>query len=1071
MSPEGQGDRAPTPVAAIPSPPRLPLIGHLHLLPRDRVMQAMTALVLAHGGIVELDFGGRKGVLVASADLAAELCDERRFRKVLGAGLLKVRDFAGDGLFTAFSDEPNWVRAHRVLMPAFGVRAMRGYFPVMLEVAERLIAKWRRLEGRDIAVADDMTRLTLDTISLAGFDYRFDCFESETLHPFLIAMNRGLGEAMAGLTRLPVVKKIPNPWRQRRYAADIKAMFDLVDDVIRERRRHPKDSPDLMNLMLQAVDPATGTTLDDINIRYQIITFMIAGHETTSGLLTFAIYLLLRHPAVLAQAYAEVDRVLPEGRTPEYVDLAQLDVISRVLKETQRLWPTAPAITLGAYEDTVIGGRYPIRKDYPTALLITALHRDPQMWDDPDIFDIDRFLPEREAALHPHAYKPFGSGVRACIGRQFALAEAKLALAMILQQFALSDPYDYRLDIKETLTLKPEGLRIRARPRRPHERSRAAGSAAAEASPAAFRRRARPASGSGALAVFYGSSLGSCREIAEALAERAGDGGFETSVAPLDSLLDAVPEHGVLVAVTATYNGRAPDSAAKLEAALDAGFALPARPDLRVAVMGCGNTQWRDTYQAFPQRIEAMLGASGASAIVERGAADANGDFDGALSGWLAALFATLGETEAPAAAPKLAARLIDARAMRGAMLPENSVAFEVLANRELVRDAAGLWDPAREAPRESVRHIALRLPDGVAYANGDHIAIFARNRPPIVRAAAERLGLDPAQLVVLEGQGRGFRHLPIGKPITVGDLLAEFVELQDPATRGDVRALAQYTACPDTRAQLAALAADETYPAEIAGKRVTLLDLLRRFPALEMPLEAFVAACPAIRPRFYSISSSPLADPREATLTVGALSAPAWSGAGHYRGVASSYLLGVEPGETVLGYIRRPNPPFAPPEDATRPIILIGPGTGIAPFRGFLQERAHLKQAGKSIGPAWLFYGCRHPEHDFFYRDELESWQARGIVRLVTAFSSLDGHPHRFVQDALRGAADEVWPAIEAGAAIYVCGDGRFMAPSVRAALIGMCQDRTGMSHAAASRWLEAKIETGDFKQDVFGG
>ncbi|MFX7961004.1 cytochrome P450, partial [Acinetobacter baumannii] len=122
------------------------------------------------------------------------------------------------------------------------------------------------------------------------------------------------------------------------------------------------------------------------------------------------------------------------------------------------------------YEDTRIGGRYAIRKDQRVVTLLMALHRDPAVWDRPEVFDIDRFLPENEARIHPHAYKPFGNGERACIGRQFALTEAKLALAVILQRFALSDPHDYAFHIKETLTLKPDGFRLRARLRNARER-------------------------------------------------------------------------------------------------------------------------------------------------------------------------------------------------------------------------------------------------------------------------------------------------------------------------------------------------------------------------------------------------------------------------------------------------------------------------------------------------------------------------------------------------------------------------------------------------------------------------
>ena len=1058
----------------IPSPPRLPVLGNLHQVPRGKFMQHLMTVAKGHDGIFSMDFGGRVGIFVHSADLASELCDEKRFRKVIGVALNKVRDFSGDGLFTAHGTEPNWTKAHRVLIPAFSARAMRGYFPMMLEVAEQLVAKWRLHEGQDLWVADDMTRLTLDTISLAGFGYRFNSFGSERLHPFLESMGRGLGEAMAGLTRLPFLKNIPNRAREARYTDDIAAMFKLVDDVIEERKRHPTEGNDLLNLMLTAVDPETKTRLEDVNIRYQVITFLIAGHETTSGLLSFALYLLLRNPAVLAQAYAEVDRVF--ATEPEYGMIAQLDVIDRVLKETLRLWPTAPAITVGAFEDTTIGGQYPIAKDYPIQLLIASLHRDPKVWEDPERFDIDRFLPEREAAMHPHAYKPFGNGVRACIGRQFALVEAKLALAMILHNFALYDSEDYKLSVKESLTLKPDNFTLRVRSRRPHERI--GGEAAAAAKPDTGGTDGTGADVQGAgrvLTILTGTSLGTCRDIAEQIAERATAGGFNVKQGALDDAVDGFPDSGLLIAVTSTYNGRAPDNAGKLEASILAGrLAAQTRPDLQYAVMGCGNTQWRDTYQAFPKLVDATLAATGAKPIVPRGEADADRDFDAALDAWLKQLWAALGDATEVASA-RLQATILDNTEIRTRAMPEAAQPLVVMANEELVQDATGLWDHAKEAPRASTRHIVLRLPKGVRYATGDHIAIYACNRPELVDAVLQRLGLAPETVLVLQGQGAKLRHLPLGLPVTARQLLSDFVELQDPATRNDVRALLAAASSPATKTALQALvddtdAARTAFQQQIAERRVTAFDLLVQYPDIVIGLDGLLELCAAIRPRFYSISSSPLDSAAKATLTVGTIDAPAWSGIGQYRGFASSYLMGLIPGDTVLGYVRRPNPTFAPPADCRLPMILIGPGTGIAPLRGFLRERAAQQRDGEKIGRSLLFFGCRHPQHDFYYKSEIETWQRDGVAEVFTAFSSLEGHKHRFVQDALLDAADAVWDALEEGAPIYVCGDGRFMAPAVRAALIEICQKKQGIDHEAASAWLESLIQNGIYHQDVFG-
>src|SRR6266571_845987 len=150
---------------------------------------------------------------------------------------------------------------------------------------------------------------------------------------------------------------------------------------------------DLLGLMLNAKDPVTGEHLDDTNIRYQLLTFLIAGHETTSGLLSFAIHLLLKHPEVLRKAQAEADRVLGAD-TPRFEQVAQLGYFDQILRETLRLWPTAPGFTVAPKHDTLLAGRYPVKKRNVLLVLLPALHRDPAVWKEPERFDPDRFAPD-----------------------------------------------------------------------------------------------------------------------------------------------------------------------------------------------------------------------------------------------------------------------------------------------------------------------------------------------------------------------------------------------------------------------------------------------------------------------------------------------------------------------------------------------------------------------------------------------------------------------------------------------------------------------------------------------------
>lgn len=1050
--------------AVIPSPPGLPVVGHLHQIARVGLISHLLRVARDFpDGIFKLRFGSRVGLFITSANLVAELSDETRFRKMPGPGLRVVRRFAGDGLFTAFSEEPNWGKAHRILLPAFSQRAMRGYFDMILEVCDQLVAKWTRLSGTDVLVADDMTRLTLDSIAIAGFGHRFDSFEKDELDSFLEALGRALGESLNMITRLPLQNRFARR-AQRQFDGDIAEMNALVDGIIADRRKHPTDGKDLLNLMIAAIDPETGEGLDDVNIRYQVLTFLIAGHETTSGMLTFAFHHLLRNPHVLAQAYAEVDRVLLGDTRPDYANVAQLEVIERILKEALRLWPTAPAFSVAPFEDTVIGGKWTMRKDRPINIFSPGLHRDPHVWDDPEEFDIDRWLPEAEAGRHPHAYKPFGNGERACIGRQFAMVEAKIAMAMILRAFALSDPHHYRLRIKETLSIKPDDFHMRIRLRQPHERLSVgdAGEAIDEAPVAAV-------SGTGQrFAVLYGSSLGTARDIAEEIAERAAVDGFETVVRSLDESFKggAQPEDKVIVIVTATYNGRAPDTSVEVERALDAGLFDDADwSGARVAVLGIGNSQWPN-YQVFPKRIEAAVQKAGATMLLPRAEADGQGDFDGAVTGFVRDLWKALGSEAAPSeATSSLALRPVDADAVRAEALPEHAQRLEIVSNEELVKPAEGLWDFAIEPPRPSTRLIRIRLPEGQRYHTGDHIAVYARNRPELVDRVIARLDLKGATQLRVDGQGGRFKHLPLGQTVTVRQLLTDFVELSDALPRRALAVIAAQTRCPNTKAELARLDG-EAFEAEIAAKRLSVLDLLEQHPAAELSLDSLVELSAAIAPRFYSIASSPLLDPQIADLIVGTMAAPAWSGLGEHRGFASGYMQGVGAGDHVFGYVRRPNPAFAPPADPAVPMILIGPGTGFAPLRGFIQERAAQQGAAQSL----LFFGCRHPDHDWFCRDEVEGWAELGVVKPYLAFSAVPSHPWKFVQDALWAEQEAVWTAIQAGAHIFVCGDGRFMAPAVRDTLIRIQMQQVGDEHAQGSEWLEAMMAEGRFHQDVFG-
>lgn len=459
------------PLHPIPHPPRLPGLGNALSIDTTRPTQHLMELARSLGPIFWLDAFGRPIIVAASHALIDELCDESRFEKSVKGALRHLRDTAGDGLFTAYSSEPAWQKAHNILTPAFAARSMVSYHPFMLDIARQLVARWARLNPDDVIdVARDMTSVTLDTIGLAGFSYRFNSLYRETDHPFVAAMVRTLDGTMK--TRGLPLESYLHAGRERQRKADIAALHGTVDRIIAERKGTSSAEAcprqDLLQFMLTRPDRVTGSTLDDTNIRAQAITFLVAGHETTSGLLSFALYFLLKYPDVLARARAEAEAAFgADARAwPPFRAVADLTYIKQVLKEALRLWPTAAIFAVTPLADTTVGGAYPTPKGSHIVCLVPSLHRDPSVWGNrADTFDPDRFAPAAEAALAANAYKPFGNGRRQCIGRQFALHEATLVLGLILQRFDLIDHTGYRLAIKETLTLKPDGFKIQVRPR------------------------------------------------------------------------------------------------------------------------------------------------------------------------------------------------------------------------------------------------------------------------------------------------------------------------------------------------------------------------------------------------------------------------------------------------------------------------------------------------------------------------------------------------------------------------------------------------------------------------------
>jgi cytochrome P450 / NADPH-cytochrome P450 reductase len=1078
----------------IPRPPGHMLVGNLFDLDAGHPIESLMELARKYGPIYELALPARASpIVVSSFELVDELCDESRFDKKVGGGLSALANGpVGRGLFTSETQDPNWRKAHNVLLPAFSVDAMRGYYPRMLDIAVQLMQKWERLNPDDtVDVPADMTRLTLDTIALCGFNYRLNSFYRDTLHPFVVAMLGTLEAAQAKARELPIQDKL-HRGRARQLHADQELMVQTVRHIIEERRRSGALGTinDLLDRMLTGVDRQSGEKLDETNIIAQCITFLIAGHETTSGLLSFALYALLKNPETLARGYEEVDRVLGSDLSalPTYAQTHQLPYVSQILEETLRLWPTAPAFTRRPYEDAVLGGKYRLERDSVVVVLTPMLHRDRRVWgDNPEAFDPDRFTSENRAKIPPNAYKPFGTGQRACIGRQFALQEATLVLSMLLQRFEFIDFANYQLETKQTLTIKPVNFTIRVRLRAgrtaiaPIAVTRLHAESPPMAAPSAATVPSRTAPAADArqtpLLILFGSNLGTTEGLARSIADDARNRGFVATVGPLDEHVGALPKDGAVIIVTASYNGQPPDNATKFCQWLrDPSLPADGFAGVTYSVFGCGNRDWAATYQAIPTLIDAELEKRGAKRAYQRGEGDARGDFDRDYRAWYGGFFPSLAAAlhlpddvgQAQAAGPRFSVSFVNKLAASPIIRSYSAVAMTVRVNRELQRR-----DCERRSER-STRHLEIALPPGLSYSAGDHLGIVPRNGLDVIRRVLRRFRLDPSVYVTITPRTNSDTHLPIGEPVPLLSILANRIELQDIAMRAQLATLAAHAQDAADRQTLLALAGDDEasqarYREQVFAPRKSVLDLLEEFSSCAPSFDVFLDLMPPLRPRYYSISSSAVVAGDTCSITVGVLDAPARSGHGAFRGICSTYLAAQPPDATLYGFIRKPTIPFYPPENPHLPMIMVGPGTGVAPFRGFLQERMALKQRGVPVGPSLLFFGCRDPLQDFLYEEELRGFEAAGVTRLLCAFSREPGKAKTYVQHAIRENGEEVWPLLQQEAAVFVCGEASHMAPEVRQAFIDLFCKRTGAAAADGRAWIAGLVASHRYLEDIW--
>lgn len=436
-----------------PGPQGDPLLGCLRPIARD-TLGFLTQTARVYGDLVHFKALHKHIYLLNSPDAIQQVLVEQSDNIRKGPALRRNTYMAfGDGLLT--SEGALHDRQRRLIQPAFHPKRVEGYFDAMLASTDALLATWRHNTTRDLHA--DMTALTITITTRALFGADVSALAGE--------LGAAVGQGMEILGRRiakPPALRMPDaiPTAENQLRQQILALLNgTIYEIIAARREAPEDHGDLLSLLLLAQD-ADGAGMSDQQIRDEVMTIFLAGHETTANALAWTLDLIARHPAVEQQMAAEIALVLGD-RTPTLDDLARLIYTECVFREALRLYPPAWATSRQSLAAlTVCGWTIPAG----STLVISpyAMHHNPRYFAEPEQFDPERFSEARRGTIPRYAYFPFGAGARGCIGAHFAMTEALLILARIYQRFRLVSDHARQIALDPLITLRPkDGVSLR----------------------------------------------------------------------------------------------------------------------------------------------------------------------------------------------------------------------------------------------------------------------------------------------------------------------------------------------------------------------------------------------------------------------------------------------------------------------------------------------------------------------------------------------------------------------------------------------------------------------------------
>lgn len=411
---------------------------------------------------------GHHIVFVASAALAQELCDEKRFHKAVTGPIVEIRYSVNSSLFTAYHHEEGWGVAHRIIAPKLSQESVAELFDHFVTTTEELVAKWTSVDpDTPIQPLKDLNRLSFEATVLSLYGMKVNNINGPE-HPVIQAMEDATSEAMKRPTRPKLLNWLVYG---RKFKKATKVMRDFAAEVVKHRREHPCDRHDLLWALMNGKDPETGKGLTDNEIIDEIVTMPI-GSSTAPCVIAACIYYLIHNPAVVAKAREEIDTVLSDEPF-RHDHLPQLHYIMGVVRETLRLSCAAPGFNIepipkegGKSPVLLAGGKYSVPHNQTMIIVLAGVNRDPAVFEDPEAFKPERMMCESFAAMPEGVKKFFGNGMRECIGKNWALDWLMVVTTLLIRSFdfeAADKNYEFMQD--GWFNIRPIDFYIRVKPR------------------------------------------------------------------------------------------------------------------------------------------------------------------------------------------------------------------------------------------------------------------------------------------------------------------------------------------------------------------------------------------------------------------------------------------------------------------------------------------------------------------------------------------------------------------------------------------------------------------------------